>query len=119
MKKVSWPNTAPLEPGDIVSIRILTDGGEFKYECKARLLEKLYNWRDNEPVPVKELSPNLSVNAIKSKWKVEVVSDSVFDNGRQLVRWVYEFHSIGAIKIKDPEEKEEDTNLLKDNNLIA
>lgn len=114
----NWPASTNPEPGDIVSICILSDEGEFVYECEARLIEKLDNWRQSEPVPVRDITPHISINAVKSRWKVEIVSDNVFDNGRKMVRWVYSFHSIGRIKIKELEEKETE-DLLDDTNLIV
>ena len=96
------------KPGDIVSIYILGDDGEYVLEGSARLIEKLPNWRTPEPIPIQEVSPNVSVNVLREKWKVEVVSNNPFDHGRRLIRWVNSYHSTGLIKIPDIEDIDED-----------
>lgn len=104
------------KPGNIVPIYILNDLGEFTYECTARLIEKLGNERYSEPIPIKELSANVSVNVLREKWKVEVVSSNPFDHGRKMIRFVNAYHSTGVVKTKDY--NDDPDSLLDDDNII-
>ena len=105
------------KPGNVVPIFILNDNGEFIYECTARLLEKLDSIRYLEPIPIIDLSPDMSVNVLREKWSVEIISNSPFDHGRKLRRFVNAYHSTGVVKTKECEEQDVDT-LLNDDNLL-
>lgn len=117
LKKEHLPQS--LSQGAVVPIIMENNDGTYICECKAVLLERLSSWFIPEPFPFIEYSETDVVNAIKEKWKVMVKSDSVFDNGRKMVRWVYRFHSTGIISIREDVDQDIETEDQDDlNDLI-
>lgn len=101
-----------LYPGLIVPIYIQQDNGQYRYEFDAELIKHVPSWREREPFNWEERKPEKdNINAVKECWKVRVVSDSPFENGVELIRWIPRFHSNGLIRIVDnkpPEPPEND-----------
>lgn len=90
-----------LTEGDIVPIILEKDDGTYVLECEAFLIEPMESRFHPEPFPFIEYSETRVVNATKEKWKVMICSDSPFDNGIKLIRWVYRFHSTGTVSVKE------------------
>lgn len=96
-----------LVEGSVVAIYSELDEIRVGVEFMAKLLKRIPS-TSFVPYPFIEKSIRKTVNVIKEKWLVEIISDDRFLNGKQLVRNIPVYHSTGLIHIKDEYEDEEE-----------
>lgn len=82
------------KPGDVVEIFM-----EGRHECTAKILRKTNSWRELEPIPFLKLNEDDYFNTVRRSYVCQIISDSPFENGREIVRWVNTYSSRGVIKI--------------------